>query len=373
MKWSTTKTVIGLAALAGFILLLRPITEILLQQKRPPGQSAEDQLSLQRSRIMESDKVIQLVNPPTGGTVLDLGAGFGMYAFRLGRAVGSAGKVFATDIDSATITYLNEEVRKEGATNVFPVQVSSHGLDPFYRGHEFDLIFVSDVILLIPSPKLFFDELRNSLKKETGRLCVVTLRMDPDFSDLEFGDAQALHDVLRSPALKSGLGTRLSAPAKEILKAPLTATNSPAFVAMVLVDLNKMLEDPTLWPQARDEKWPLNTAYANLRDLLSDMLGRRGVFASPSKLTESSRGGVRMLNRFIIADLLRSDLWGKLTVLNTGNKQQLKTVLAPIEADEASTFWGFPGHPPFLDNSYEMVRDHKTLNYCSVWEFRRKR
>ena len=373
MKWSATKTVFGFAALVGLILLLRPITEILFQQKRPPVQSAEDQLSLQRSRIMEPDKVIQLVNPPTGGTVLDLGAGFGMYTFRLGRAVGSAGKVFATDIDSVAITYLSEQVRKEGATNIFPVQVSSHGLDSFYRGHEFDLIFVSDVILLIPSPKHFFDELCNSLKKETGRLWVVTLRTDPDFSDLEFGDAQALYDVLRSPVLKSGFGTRLSASTKETLKAPLTATNSAVFIAMVLADLNKMLADPTLWPQARDEKWPLNTADANLRDTLSDMLGHRGVFASPSKLTESSRGGVRLLNRLIIADLLRSDLWGKVTGLNTVNKQQLKALLAPIEADEASTFWGFPGHPPFLDNSYEMVRDHKTLNYCSVWEFRRKR
>jgi 2-polyprenyl-3-methyl-5-hydroxy-6-metoxy-1,4-benzoquinol methylase len=363
-----TKVGIGLFLLIAALILSRPVVDALTRQNPLPGNTAQDELSSERVKMMAPDEIVKLLNLPAGSTVLDLGAGFGMYSFRLGRAVGPTGNVYATDVDPKTIAHLNDLSRKEGAVNVTAVQVSGHGLDAFYRDHQFDVIFASDVITEIRSPESFFDALRPSLKAGTGRLWIVTMRPDPDFTSAEFGDPGLFQRALLSGERQSPIVRRLSPAAQQALAAQPTAASAEPFAALALADLNKMLEDPTLWPEAQEKKWALNQQDANLRHVLSEALAKKGLFAAQASVTDDTRRILRLLNRILLLDLLGSDVWCKAIALNKLTQAQLKPLLAPL------TFQTFWGRPAFLDEvGYEVVREHTSIPYCCVWEFKRKR
>ena len=363
-----TKVVGGLFLIVAGAILSRPIIDYVVNKNPLPGNNPQDELSSERSRIMSPETIVKLVNPRPGSTVLDLGAGFGFNTFRLGQAVGPGGKVFATDVDSQAIAFLNERVREEGAKNVVPVQVSGHGVDSFYRNHEFDLILASDVITEIRSPETFFDELRPFLKEGTGRLWVVNLRSDPEFTALEFGDASRLRSALNSDGVQATIMHRLSPATRQALQFQATTNTPEPFVNLAIADLNTMLEDPSLWPEIRDQKRPLNRQDAKLRDVLVRALDKKGAFTAQAAVTAETRHLLRLLNRLVIADLLGSEMWGRAIALNKLSKPQLKPLLAPLAFP---TFWG---QPPFLEKvGYELVQEHTNMTYCAVWEFRRMR
>jgi len=308
------------------------------------------------------------MNISAGSAILDLGAGFGLYSFRLGSAVGPSGTVFATDVDGHAIDYLTEHARKKGLTNVVPVKVSCPGFDSFYRVHSFDLIFASDVIGLIRSPEAFFDELRPSLKKETGRLWIITLQPDPDFTIVEFGDPDMLRRALLSGPKQSAIVSRLSEAAREALAAQATTTHLEQMATLVLEDLNKMLADPTLWTESREKKWPLNQRDASVRQTVSQALVKKGAFTSSSGVKDDTRRALRWLNRVLILDLMDNELWGKSNALNKLSKSQLEPFVAQISSGPS---WA---HPPFFEKAgFECVREHSEMPYCSVWEFKRTR
>lgn len=361
-----TKVGIGFLLIIIGVILSRPVIEFLTHQNPLPGNNPEDELSSERTRIMSPDVVLKLLNPPQGSTILDLGAGFGMYAFRLGQAVGPNGKVFATDVDSQAIAYLNERARKEGYSNIIPVQVSGHGVDSFYRDHKFDLILASDVITEIRFPEKFFDDLRPSLKEETGRLWIVNLKPDPDFTIVELNDLGVLRSILLSGKKgPAAIVNRLST----VTKTALSSVLAPEQVTALLIqDLNKMLEDPTLWPEINQKKWKLNQQEAVIRQFLIENLDNKGVFTSRVGVTDDIRRVLRMLNRLIIMDILESTVWGKAIVLNKLSKSQLEPLLAPLTFP---TFWG---RPTFFDEAgYELVQEHNNIAYCSILELKRKR
>jgi ubiquinone/menaquinone biosynthesis C-methylase UbiE len=363
-----TKLAIGLLLIIAGVILSRPVIDYFVNKNTPAGNNQEDELSFERSRVMSPETIIKLLSPQPGSTVLDLGAGFGMYSFRLGQAVGSTGKVFATDVDPKVIAFLNERVREKGAANVIPVKVSGHGVDSFYREHKFDLIFASDVIPEIRSPEKFFDELRPSLKEGTGRLWIVNLRLDPDFTAVEFGDSGTLRNILLPSGVQSTIARRLSSATMQDLAAPPATATPDKVTAAVIADLNRMLEDPTLWPEAREKKWPLNQQDAILREVLTSMLDKKGVFTSQKGVTDETRRVLRLLNRLIIMDLMGSNSWSKAVALNKMSKSQLKPLLDPLTFP---TFWG---RPTFFDKiGYEVVQEHKTITYCNIWEFKRIR
>jgi protein-L-isoaspartate O-methyltransferase len=363
-----TKVVIGLLLIIAGVILSRPVIEFFTQQKPFSGQNPQDQLSSERSRIMSPDKILHLLNLQQGSIVLDLGAGYGMFSFALGRFVGPTGKVFATDVDSQVIAFLNERIRKEGTKNVIPVQVSLQGVDSFYRNQKFDVILASDVVTLMQSPETFFDVVRPSLKEGTGRLWVVNLRLDPDFTTLEFGDSGALRSALLSSGVQSAIVRRLSPATGKALAATSSTPPPEQFTSLVIEDLNKILEDPTLWPEAREKKWPLKQQDANLRDSLTQMIDQKGGFTPRAGISDDTRHLLRLLNRLIIMDLMGTDLWVKAGKLNELSKRQLEPLLKSLEPPTSS------GLPPFFGKvGYEMVQEHKNIPYCGIWELKRKR
>lgn len=335
-----------------------------------PGQSPEAQLDATRVRVMAPERVAQLVIPQPGGVVLDIGAGFGLYTFPLGQATGDAGRVYATDVDPSAIHYLAQEVEQRGVANVVPVRVRSSGLDPFYRQHAFDVILVADLLPTLATPHVFFDRLRPSLKKGTGRLWVINPRADPDFDALEFGDFAALRDLAQAEGARSPIVSRLRAEVREGLASDQLASVPEPLWPQIIEDLNTLLEDPGLWPAVQERvevgKSYFGPRWQQLGEFLARDLQTQGIFnSSQSTLSDSARQSLRLLNRAIIQEALHTDEWHKVFGLEGMSGDQRKRGFLKLRSS-----------PPlgiFSEVGYELVEEHKALVYHHVWEFRRAR
>ena len=67
------------------------------------------------------DLAMRLIRVQRGATVADLGAGSGYFTTRLARAVGTAGRVYAVDIQQGMLDLLQKAAARERLTNIVPV------------------------------------------------------------------------------------------------------------------------------------------------------------------------------------------------------------------------------------------------------------
>jgi ubiquinone/menaquinone biosynthesis C-methylase UbiE len=357
-----------IVVLAGLGLLPPMLERLHRLPVVPPGQIAEDQLSPERIRFMSPAKVVKLLNPQPASTLLDLGAGYGLFTFMLAPAVGENGTVFATDINPQALAALSKQALQKNLKNIVPVQVQADGFDGFYKQHLFDFILASDVIPLIREPAVFFDQLRSSLREGSGRLWVIDLRLDPDFTVLEFDHWISTENDSRRIMSQSNIMRRLSEESRQALNNA-SAANTPESSAMLVVeDLNRILEDPTLWPEIRAGSLHLNHRERKLRRYLLHVLDREGTFAEGAGATipPKSRRALRLLNRLIIQDLLKTDKWERAFGLESMTWSRWTPLLAQIEAGhDYNSLLGMAG--------FELVQEHAALPYHRVWEFKRLR
>ena len=126
----------------------------------------------------EPDLAMRLIRVERGSTVADLGAGSGYFTVRLAKAVGSAGKVYAVDIQQGMLDLLQRAVTKERLTNVIPVLGAAD--DPRLPPASLDLVLMVDVYHELSSPQTTLAPLKNALKPG-GRLILLEYRAeDPD-------------------------------------------------------------------------------------------------------------------------------------------------------------------------------------------------
>lgn len=140
-----------------------------------------------RIKILQPARIIQTLNIKLGMNILDIGAGIGLFTFPFAETLQGTGKVFATDTDPDMIKYIKERAQEGKYKNIFPVLINPKGVDPFYKQHSFDIIFLSEVYHHLWHHEDYFRELRPPLKK-TGRLYILESRDDYNFSELVFGD-----------------------------------------------------------------------------------------------------------------------------------------------------------------------------------------
>ena len=133
-----------------------------------------------RERELEEDPdlAMRLIRVQRGSTVADLGAGSGYFTVRLARAVGTAGKVYAVDIQAGMLELLQRAVTKERLTNVIPVLGAAD--DPRLPAESLDLVLMVDVYHELASPQVTLGHLKQALKPG-GRLVLLEYRAeDPD-------------------------------------------------------------------------------------------------------------------------------------------------------------------------------------------------
>lgn len=118
---------------------------------------------------------IRALELKSGQVVADIGAGSGYYTVRMAAAVGSTGKVYATDIQPGMLDILRRRVSRAGLTNVEPVLSAPD--DPKLPADSLDLALMVDVYHELAAPQEFLRKLRPALKK-TGRLVLLEFRKE---------------------------------------------------------------------------------------------------------------------------------------------------------------------------------------------------
>jgi arsenite methyltransferase len=75
----------------------------------------------QRDSEQKPDEVLKAMAIKRGETIADIGAGSGYFAFRFAKQVGDSGRVYAVDINSDMILFMNRKIRDLKLRNVSTV------------------------------------------------------------------------------------------------------------------------------------------------------------------------------------------------------------------------------------------------------------
>ena len=110
-----------------------------------------------------------------GQVVADIGAGSGYYTMRMADAVGPAGKVYATDIQTGMLDIVRRRVTAARLTNVETVLSAPD--NPKLPADTLDLAIMVDVYHELSAPQEFIRRLRPALKR-TGRLVLLEFRKE---------------------------------------------------------------------------------------------------------------------------------------------------------------------------------------------------
>lgn len=116
----------------------------------------------ERAAWQKPDRVVRALRLRPGQTACELGAGPGYFAFRLARAVGRDGRVYAVDAEPRMLEYLAARIRKARARNITPVL----GLDddPLLPARSCDVILTVNTYHHFPDGPAFLRRLRRSLR-----------------------------------------------------------------------------------------------------------------------------------------------------------------------------------------------------------------
>jgi ubiquinone/menaquinone biosynthesis C-methylase UbiE len=101
-----------------------------------------------------------------GQKVADLGCGGGFYTLPLAACVGTKGKVFAVDLDSAAIRELDRKAKQQGLKNIETHAVSVAKL-PFIQNGTIDFVLANGLLCTMPKHRQeTVKEIRRILKSD---------------------------------------------------------------------------------------------------------------------------------------------------------------------------------------------------------------
>lgn len=135
-----------------------------------PAEHAARLESPERLALLPIAQVVELVDVKPGARVLDVGCGPGVFTIPLAHAVGSQGRVLASDILPEMVAACRRRAEAHGLGNV-EVVLSTENTVPC-PSQGIDLVFACQILHELHDPPLFFAEMRRVLAPG-GRLAVV--------------------------------------------------------------------------------------------------------------------------------------------------------------------------------------------------------
>jgi ubiquinone/menaquinone biosynthesis C-methylase UbiE len=117
-----------------------------------------------REDRLQINRVMDILGVTSGKTVADIGAGSGWFTVRAARRVGSAGHVYAVDINPEAIRYIDERAKKEKLANVKTIlgQPDNALLPPA----AIDAVLLLKTYHEVAQPVVLLKNLRASLRAE---------------------------------------------------------------------------------------------------------------------------------------------------------------------------------------------------------------
>ena len=169
----------------------RPAADWIARLERP-----------ERLKELKVDYIIEKLGLRPGMFVADLGAGAGVFAYPIARAVGTSGKVYAVDVDQGFIDYIQKRVHEQKLTNVQAILGKFE--DPLLP-EKIDLAFFHDVLHHVDKREAYLRTVAGYLKPG-GRIAVVELDATrPDASHRDDPKLQVRQDELQQWMMAAGL------------------------------------------------------------------------------------------------------------------------------------------------------------------------
>ncbi len=117
-----------------------------------------------RDEKLQINRVMDLLSISSGKNVADIGAGSGWFTVRAAKRVGASGVVYAVDINSEAIRYINDRTRREKLPNV--KAILSKPDDPLLPEHSIDAVLMLKTYHEIAQPIILLQKLHQSLRPD---------------------------------------------------------------------------------------------------------------------------------------------------------------------------------------------------------------
>lgn len=126
-----------------------------------------------RESWQKPEEVVAALALRPGDRVADLGSGGGYFTFRLARAVGPGGRVYAVDVDAGLLEDIAERAREQGYGNIENVLAKYD--DPMLPESGVDLVFTSNVYHHLDDRVRYFSGAAKYLRPG-GRIAIIDFR-----------------------------------------------------------------------------------------------------------------------------------------------------------------------------------------------------
>lgn len=124
----------------------------------------------------KTEEMLEFIGVSEGESVADIGCGGGYFSWQFSKAVGSKGKVTATEINKEALEYLEEFVSKNKIKNIKTLKAEmndaclpENSIDTIFMCSMYHAVYITDIEFVKDE---FVESLRKALK-ENGRLVIV--------------------------------------------------------------------------------------------------------------------------------------------------------------------------------------------------------
>lgn len=115
-----------------------------------------------RDERLQIQRVMDLLDIKAGSSVADIGAGSGWFSVRAAARVGATGMVYAEDINSEAVDYIQARALKEKVTNIKPVLGTTD--DAKLPPSSIDAVLLLKVYHEVAHPVMLMEKLKASLR-----------------------------------------------------------------------------------------------------------------------------------------------------------------------------------------------------------------
>jgi ubiquinone/menaquinone biosynthesis C-methylase UbiE len=136
----------------------------LYSQQTHTALTPENANEARLNRLQPPDQVMDAIGIKAGMAVAEIGAGRGRYVVQLAVRVGAEGKVYAEDIDAASLRHLEERCRRWGLHHV--ETILGEVTDPLLPEGELDVIFIISSFHHFEDPVRLMKNARPALKPD---------------------------------------------------------------------------------------------------------------------------------------------------------------------------------------------------------------
>jgi arsenite methyltransferase len=116
------------------------------------------------------EDIIKSLNIQKGDIIGDIGAGGGYFTLKFAGEVGEEGKVYAADTNQKSLTFIEDQSKKEGLNNIKTVLVDGKGLS--LPEKSADLFFLRNVYHHLSEQVEYFKNIKQLLKSE-GKIAII--------------------------------------------------------------------------------------------------------------------------------------------------------------------------------------------------------